>query len=158
MDNNIDRCAVIWQYLHEKSWFEDSGKSLWPFRSSRVGDRSEFWTSDLARYSDAFGYSCPDLHGSPTPEKLKNDFAHRYRWSEKDENGISLKCPEDMKPVDVSQAQLFQPVGTAGALMTAPLPGTGPSSLGSKETGVEPDLPKGKLTVRDWKVDSQVAR
>ena len=100
--------------MHDQEWFDKGGTELYPFRSEKSGTASKFWTSDLSRYIKDFGYSYPDFDGMSTPEALKQDFARRYRWSANENNGLIMIPPKDMMPIDVSQAQVFQPSDDVG--------------------------------------------
>ncbi|KXJ86569.1 hypothetical protein Micbo1qcDRAFT_208983 [Microdochium bolleyi] len=116
----IDRLFAIWQAANgEKHWFNELDESekgmgdsnLLPFRKwPKVDDpKSRYWTPNRARDTKAFGYTYPDTADGQSGEQIRDDFAQRYGWSRRlDVNQDFGPVPEDMQPLEVSKAQVFQ--------------------------------------------------
>jgi len=70
---------------------------------------NRFWTPNLARDTKAFGYEYADTAGKQARKEVRREFAHKYGWST--ERGVNQpigRPPEDMLPLDICKAQVFQ--------------------------------------------------
>lgn len=107
--------------MNPYTWFKDlkaekdqqlADKSLLPFRQHKQPSGDIFWTPNEVRDWTKFGYTYPDLEGDKSPEAIRKRFYEMYAWSRRlipgDIVGIHLQCPEEMSPLDVSKAQVFQ--------------------------------------------------
>ena len=109
--SNIDRWLAIWQASHPNGWFSDSGLEnapLYPFRLTRDQDGDTFWTSDQSRSTTTFGYTYPDIQGISDPDQVKALFETHYEWSRRTPTQNYKDPPKDMKPLDLSLAQVYQ--------------------------------------------------
>ncbi|KAF4334818.1 tyrosinase precursor (monophenol monooxygenase) [Fusarium beomiforme] len=116
----IDRILAIWQAANGREhWFNEltdedekvlGSGSLHPFRKwPLTEDKAErYWTPDRAWDTADFGYVYPETAGGKTGEQVRDEFARRYGWSRRlDVNQEFGAPPEDMQPLDVSKAQVF---------------------------------------------------
>ncbi|KAF5681684.1 tyrosinase precursor (monophenol monooxygenase) [Fusarium circinatum] len=119
----IDRILAIWQAANsddgDKHWFNElagaefqalGDASLHPFRKWPIKPAKEdrYWTSDSAKYTDAFGYTYSETAGGRKGDQVRNEFTRKYGWSRRlDVNEDIGVPPEDMQPLDVSKAQVF---------------------------------------------------
>lgn len=96
---NIDRLIAVYQAINPRVWWPSdldklkepaSNVPLFPFRKS--AGNSSWWTSEDVKTTDTFGYTYADL-SIRDPNKLANDFARRYSWSQK----ADYKMPDDVK-------------------------------------------------------------
>ncbi|KAH7311251.1 hypothetical protein B0I35DRAFT_481241 [Stachybotrys elegans] len=118
----IDRLFAIWQAVNgEKHWFNElvpdqqgMGKNnLTPFRKWPMVDKADaenrYWTSDQARHTTDFGYTYPELADGQTGDTVRKDFARKYEWSQRTSaDRVFGTPPDDMQPLRVEKAQVFQ--------------------------------------------------
>ena len=113
-----DNIAVftVWQNIHSadpNNWFSNPGQaaeSLLPFIKSQSVGRSEdrFWSSDLSKSCETFGYTFPDLVQSNT--SVADRFRGLYAWSIPRTPGAPKQSPPaDMVPLPVSNSEFFKP-------------------------------------------------
>jgi tyrosinase len=106
----IDRWFAIWQAIHPNSWYSPAHKAfqeatLLPFRTSK--EPEEFWKPDQTRDWETFGYTYADVE-SGSPDAVLNAFRAKYGWGcRKRRNDAFGECPDDMKPLDLQEAQVF---------------------------------------------------
>lgn len=108
---------AVWQAVHENdrnNWLSSSSEAnepLRPFLKPRnVGDRrDDFWTSNLSRKCEDFGYTYPDLDRNATIS-VADRFKALYSWSIPRVPGAPRQPPPaNMKPIDVSNSEFFKP-------------------------------------------------
>ncbi|KAG8355486.1 hypothetical protein FVEN_g6792 [Fusarium venenatum] len=118
----IDRLFAIWQAANgEKHWFNELepkyqgiGKdNLVPFRKWPLVDKTDannrYWNSDRARYTTDLGYTYPELAKGQTGDAVRKDFARKYEWSRRTTAELGFGTPpDDMLPLQVGKAQVFQ--------------------------------------------------
>ena len=113
---NIERLFAIWQVIHandRNNWFSNSGQassSLLPFVKPQSVGRAQdrFWSSDLSKNCEDFGYTFPDLIKSNV--SVADRFRGLYAWSIPRFPGAPKQTPPDnMKPRDVSNSEFFKP-------------------------------------------------
>ncbi|KAH7232954.1 common central domain of tyrosinase-domain-containing protein [Fusarium tricinctum] len=118
----IDRLFAIWQAANgDAHWFnelepedQEMGKlDLTPFRKWTPGDRvdakKQYWNSDLARKTADFGYIYPELADGQAGDTIRKGFAEKYEWSRRTTaKPIFGTPPDDMRPIQVGDAQVFQ--------------------------------------------------
>ncbi|KAF5693620.1 tyrosinase precursor (monophenol monooxygenase) [Fusarium denticulatum] len=115
----IDRLFAIWQAANgDEHWFnelrkEDQGKStlnLMPFRKSISENKAKtYWNSDMSRRTTDFGYTYPDLAGGQTGDTVRKEFREKYEWSRRTTaRPVFGTPPDNMKPIQVGKAQVFQ--------------------------------------------------
>ncbi|KAJ1326981.1 tyrosinase [Microdochium nivale] len=118
----IDRLFAIWQAANgEKHWFnelaedqQEMGKdNLTPFRKWPLVDKADaknrYWNSDRARDTADLGYTYPELADGQTGDTVRQDFATKYEWSRRTTAKRAFGTPpNDMRPVQVGEAQVFQ--------------------------------------------------
>ncbi|KPM45160.1 hypothetical protein AK830_g1416 [Neonectria ditissima] len=166
----IDRLLAIWQAANgRKHWFDDfadeeskalGGSNLLPFRKwPLVDDKADrYWTPDRAWDTTDFGYAYPETAGGKTGDQVRDEFARRYGWSRRlDVNQEFGTAPEDMQPLKVSEAQVFQ--YTSGVPSGDLLKDLTPSRLHSR---TEQDVlaaaaPSSKFS-QEWYIDVVVER
>ncbi|KAF2205503.1 Di-copper centre-containing protein [Delitschia confertaspora ATCC 74209] len=107
----IDRWLATWQKIHPQSWFEKGSplrqENLLPFRTQKE-PKEEFWNSDQVYNTEAFGYYYEDTTFG-TPDEVKAEFFRKYKWSVRRAGVTEFgKIPEDMKPLPVESAEVFQ--------------------------------------------------
>lgn len=124
--SNVDRIFAIWQATHPTAWFPPAGrdsrgrplkpeneKDLLPFYKVKNEMGSIFYDSDWARDTESFGYTYPDLDGLRNPREIWSGVYHRYIWSIRTASSSRFTPPpSDMKPLNLSKAQVFQYPGT----------------------------------------------
>ena len=111
--------------MNDGHWFEELDEQdrwlvhdgLVPFRKyPLVSDpKKRFWTSDLARKTEDFGYEYADLYGKDqSVEQIRETFAKNYGWSRRLTPFQHFgKPPPEMEPLDLSEAQVFQYTSSA---------------------------------------------
>ncbi|MCJ1284989.1 hypothetical protein MMC26_004326 [Xylographa opegraphella] len=116
----IDRIFAIWQAVNDGHWFEELrvkhrhlvDDGLLPFRKyPLVVDKTKrFWTSNLARKTEDFGYTYADLYGKDqSVDQIRETFAKNYGWSRRLTPFQHFgHPPPEMKPLDLSKAQVYQ--------------------------------------------------
>ncbi|KAH6664723.1 hypothetical protein B0J14DRAFT_706472 [Halenospora varia] len=108
----IDRYLAIWQAVHPNSWFApgspDEVSDLLPFRSKKVQNKSEYWNSRASKDCKSFGYTYPDVEGFTSSDQVKAAFREKYVWSRRTVNQPFGDPPANMKPLNLSHAQVFQ--------------------------------------------------
>ena len=119
--SNIDRMFAVWQACHDDprdSWFANkkmASDKLLPFITESVKNNDPVcWTSDTARYTTSFGYTYPDVKGLEKghAKEVQANWKEKYEWArrlQKQEKGQTWKAPpQDMEPLDLSDASLFR--------------------------------------------------
>ncbi|KIW71471.1 hypothetical protein PV04_03631 [Phialophora macrospora] len=120
----IDRLFAIWQKINPNSWFPtDPNKikelgqvyfnpevPLEPFRSAKHGEvgtlgKNGWWTCNTARSTKMFGYSYADVDAADALDNFNKKYGWSVRWKEGDKFG---ECPSDMRPLNMTIAQVFQ--------------------------------------------------
>ncbi|KAF5583284.1 tyrosinase precursor (monophenol monooxygenase) [Fusarium pseudoanthophilum] len=115
----IDRLFAIWQAANgDEHWFnelrkEDQGKgtlNLMPFRKSISENKAKtYWNSDMSRRTTDFGYTYPDLAEGQTGDTVRKEFREKYEWSRRTTaRPVFGTPPDNMKPIQVGKAQVFQ--------------------------------------------------
>lgn len=87
------------------------GSNLLPFRKWPLVDNKadRYWTPDRAWDTADFGYAYPETAGGKTGDQVRDEFARRYGWSRRlDVNQEFGTPPDDMQPLEVSEAQVFR--------------------------------------------------
>lgn len=113
-----DNIAVfaVWQNIHaadRNNWFSNPGQaaeSLLPFLKPQSVGRSQdrFWSSDLSKSCETFGYTFPDLVQSNT--SVADRFRGLYAWSIPRTPGAPKQPPPaNMIPIPVSHSEFFKP-------------------------------------------------
>jgi tyrosinase len=122
----IDRLFAIWQACNPEVWFPtdpgevdnltrrgvywDPTEPLLPFRNktkdlANPKDKAGFWNSNASQSVKAFGYTYGDVEASPV---LKT-FEDNYSWFTRKNRGDKFQpCPSNMRPLDMTKAQIFQ--------------------------------------------------
>ncbi|MCJ1439065.1 hypothetical protein MMC27_008456 [Xylographa pallens] len=121
----IDRIFAIWQAVNDGHWFEELDEKerlkvdegLLPFRKYPLvkNEKERFWTSNLAKKTEDFGYTYADLHGkNQSVEQIRDAFATNYGWSRRLTPFQHFgKPPPEMEPLDLSKAQVYQYTSSA---------------------------------------------
>ena len=118
----MDRIFTIWQATHPNAWFPQPGrdsrgrplkpeneKDLLPFYKTKNEMGAIFYDSDWARDTESFGYTYPDLDGLRNPREIWSRVYHRYIWSIRTATSSKFTPPpSDMKPLNLTKAQVFQ--------------------------------------------------
>ncbi|KAG5799174.1 hypothetical protein H9Q69_001806 [Fusarium xylarioides] len=121
----IDRLFAVWQAANyepdkeKEHWFnelepKDQKKAqlaLTPFRKSfpKDGEKQQYWDSDLSRETKDFGYTYPDTAKGQTGDTVRKEFREKYEWSRRTTaKPVFGTPPDDMKPIQVGEAQVFQ--------------------------------------------------
>jgi hypothetical protein len=137
----IDRLFAIWQKIHPDSWFAkndgdtnaekiaeawyDPERVLSPFRTSQKGENKQYWTANASRKLDPFGYDYPETFSEKNPLELWRD---SYNWSWRPDGVKEYgKCPDDMQPRNMSEAQVYQFTDVVIEAFDSDHPGEGPS-------------------------------
>lgn len=195
-ESNIDRYLAVWQAANPGSWTDpNTGKlkkgleslteELKPFFKNEQGGKEykyKFWTSEDVADTEVLGYKYPDIQRDP--EETKRLFEEKYGWStqlDKELENRTPSPPDDMKPLDLSNAQVFarhpeylKPVAPAGATTSRIAPReiqmqrkstnnprtvverSNPPKDTASHDGVTAEEPKNKI--REWFVDDVVER
>ncbi|KAK0663837.1 Tyrosinase [Lasiodiplodia hormozganensis] len=194
---NIDRVLAIWQALHDDYISNTSTggqpnahSNLYPFRKEKqeAGSPQRFWNSADSRDIGTFGYTYPELMGKFEHQGLLKRIDANYRWSLQRQSrpgGVATPAPpEEMKPVDVRNAQVFRYKEAKGpeAIISPPVqaahlvqqkvlevkdqaasavrgnPGSADDALPSFDRGDEilANEPEGTRLVLQWYIDSEV--
>ncbi|RBQ80962.1 hypothetical protein FVER14953_10660 [Fusarium verticillioides] len=116
----IDRLFAIWQAANgDEHWFNEllleedqelATIDLTPFRKS-VSENKEktYWTSNLSRETKTFGYTYPDTARGQTGDTIRKEFREKYEWSRRTTvKPVFGTPPDDMQPIQVGDAQVFQ--------------------------------------------------
>ena len=102
---------------------------LYPFRTP-VGGDEEFWNSRTVRDIKTFGYTFAELEANKTPDALNKAMHIRYQWSLQ-QFKETMTIPEDMKPINVSKALVYQyPDRTLRAMLSRENPKLKPEDDG----------------------------
>ncbi|KAF4627308.1 hypothetical protein G7Y89_g10846 [Cudoniella acicularis] len=108
----IDRWLAVWQAINPQKWLapgsEEEKSDLLPFRSQKGQGKSSYWNSVASRNWKDFGYTYPDVEDFKTPEQVKAAFREKYVWSRRTVNQPFGEPPANMKPLDLTHAQVFQ--------------------------------------------------
>lgn len=124
LNSQIDRLFALWQAVNPTQdgikpshWFEDltdprwaemtENTPLYPFRKA-VSPEKAYWNSNDSRYTKTFGYSYPDIESGKDAKQIRETFKARYAWSRLLEPTEYGPCPNDMLPLDLSKAQVYQ--------------------------------------------------
>ncbi|KAF5635886.1 tyrosinase precursor (monophenol monooxygenase) [Fusarium sp. NRRL 52700] len=110
---------AIWQAANgDEHWFNELPQSqqglatidLTPFRKSISENKEKkYWTSNLSRRTTDFGYTYPDTARGQTGDTLRKEFRQKYEWSRRTTvKPVIGTPPDDMKPIEVGEAQVFQ--------------------------------------------------
>ncbi len=106
----------MWQAVHandRNNWFSDSGQAaepLLPFLKpeSVGGGQERFWSSNLSKKCEDFGYTFPDLANSNI--SIADRFRGLYAWSIPRIPGAAKQPPPaNMAPISVSNTEFFKP-------------------------------------------------
>lgn len=134
----IDRCFAIWQSLYPNSYVEpmaqnlatftipagsveDVSSPLTPFHMNENGD---FWTSNLVRSTDTFGYTYPEiqngndataliaaintLYGPSAPQRQRRHVSDLYGRSDREARGrLSTAGPSRVYPRTIAGAPSY---------------------------------------------------
>lgn len=179
----IDRLYAIWQASNgEEQWFNETQPKkqylgefpLTPFRRGTravEGAEQEFWNPTTARDTTVFGYTYPETQGrelgrdAGQADQVRSDFARQYAWSRRlDVNQNFDSPPEDMMPLPVETAQVFQytdGVESAGFLKKVGIRVHPRPKLSARMTAApavaETALPTPKVS-QEWYIDVVVER
>lgn len=87
-----------------RSYWFDPDESLLPFKKSLQDPW--YWTCNDSRYTTAFGYEYQETRQGIALKEFQN----KYSWSfRKDKTNETIgKCPDDMQPLPIVSAQVFQ--------------------------------------------------
>ncbi|KAF5591026.1 tyrosinase precursor (monophenol monooxygenase) [Fusarium subglutinans] len=163
----IDRLFAIWQAANgDEHWFNELPKDkqglatidLTPFRKS-VSENNEkkYWTSDLSRRTTDFGYTYPDTARGQTGDNIRKEFREKYEWSRRTTAKLVFGTPpDDMKPIEVGEAQVFQypPGNSSGDLLRGP----GLPIHEMQQQTVMAEMPSNPQYADDWYIDIVVER
>ena len=110
--SQIERLFAIWQAVNDKeseSWFSDAHTAeepLLPFLKPKDDGPGKYWTSNLSKQCETFGYTYPDLGGKG--KDVGTRFRNLYEWSVPITNSRkSGTVPKEMKPLNLSEAEVF---------------------------------------------------
>ena len=111
---------TIWQAVHlndRNNWFSNSGQAaepLLPFLKPDTigGSQKRFWSSNLSKNCQDFGYTYPDL--VPSNVSVADRFRGLYAWSIPRTPGAPKQPPPaNMVPISVSGSEFFKPPNAA---------------------------------------------
>ena len=88
-----------------------AARPLIPFRNPANQGSQQFWTSDTAISTEAFGYTYPELVGNPPPAAVQKIWGDQYGWARRltpRRNPNVRPTISSFEPMDLKDSQVFQ--------------------------------------------------
>ncbi|KAF5723958.1 tyrosinase precursor (monophenol monooxygenase) [Fusarium mundagurra] len=166
---------AIWQAANyepdkkKEHWFNELEEKdqkmaqfdLRPFRKSfpKDGEKQQYWDSDLSRETKDFGYTYPETAKGQTGDTVRKEFREKYEWSVRTTaKPVFGTPPDDMKPIQVGKAQVFQYTSDTSSGDLFKHPGVPMHEVQMQQQTVMAAMSSNPQYADDWYIDIVVER